>query len=432
MMIKSHEYQQFHQTVYHDLLQSCLDVTLIPRNGYQKTYAILTVDYGSIDNQFVVPRLKRMIQVPDGIAHFLEHKMFEKKDHDAFDLFGKLGADANAFTSYSQTSYLFSATQRVEENLQVLLDFVQDPYFSAAGVKKEQGIIGQEIRMYNDSPDSRLYTGTISNLYPNDPMRIDIAGTEETIKQITPQLLMDSYQTFYQPQNMKLIVSGRMDPDELMQVIKQDQAGRNSVKFHIQRAKVISNPQAHDVVHSSTISMPVHRPKAMIGIRGTRQMASSRQRLKYKLACELMLEMLFDDTTSNYLEMYNQGLIDDSFGFSFEMERGFHFATISSDTDRPAEFFQKIDEIIDQATQQLKKVENEFELTKKGAIGRAIMELNSPETIANRFSTKLFGNLTVFDEVAILQSLTMDDVYNACQCFMNPQTVTHCTVNAEK
>lgn len=431
-MNKFHEYPQFHQRVYHRLLDSGLDVTLIPRSGFQKTYAILTVNYGSIDNQFEVSRLHQMTKVPDGIAHFLEHKMFEKKDHDAFDLFGKLGADANAFTSYSQTSYLFSATQNVVANLKVLLDFVQSPYFSTEGVAKEQGIIGQEIRMYNDNPDSRLYTGTISNLYPNDPMHIDIAGTQATIKKITPELLMDCYQTFYQPSNMKLVIAGNMDPNELLNTIEEDQEHRNISKEPIRRAGVISDPTAKDVIKESTITLPINRPKAMVGIRGTHTPVDVQQRLRYKLACELMLEMLFDDTADNYLQMYQKGLIDDSFGFSFEMERGFHFATISSDTDRANEFFNQINWILRNADKQLQTMHDEFIPTKRGAIGRAIMGLNAPELIANRYSSNLFGDLTIFDEIAILQSLTMDDIYQAYQLFIRPGAITHFSISTEK
>lgn len=427
-----HEYPQFHQRVYHRSLNSGLDVILIPRSGFQKTYAILTVNYGSIDNQFEVQRLHHMTKVPDGIAHFLEHKMFEKKDHDAFDLFGKLGADANAFTSYSQTSYLFSATGNVVANLQVLLDFVQSPYFSAEGVAKEQGIIGQEIRMYNDNPDSRLYTGTISNLYPNDPMHIDIAGTQETIRKITPELLMDCYQTFYQPSNMKLVIAGNMDPNELLNTIEEDQERRNISKKPIRRAAVISYPTAKDVIKDSAIKLPINRPKAMVGIRGIYAPADVQQRLKYKLACELMLEMLFDDTTDNYLQMYKKGLIDDSFGFSFEMERGFHFATISSDTDHANEFFDQINWILRNAESQLQTMQDEFIPTQRGAVGRTIMGLNAPESIANRDSSNLFGDLTIFNEITILQSLTMDDIYQAYRLFIRPGAITHFAINTEK
>ena len=202
-------YQKFNQSIYREQLSNGLKVQLLPMEGYHKTYAILTADFGSIDDHFIPYHQKEAITVPDGVAHFLEHKMFEKKDHDAFDLFGKLGADSNAFTSFTQTSYLFSTTSNLHENLDVLLDFVQDPYFTPETVKKEQGIIGQEIQMYEDDPSWRLYLGILGNLYPKDPMRIDIAGTVESISHITPEILMDSYRTFYEPFSCRTLRSRR-------------------------------------------------------------------------------------------------------------------------------------------------------------------------------------------------------------------------------
>lgn len=422
-------YEQFDQAVYHQQLNNGLDVTLIPRAGFKKAYGILTANYGSVDNQFIPLGGQNMIKVPDGIAHFLEHKMFEKADHDAFDLFGELGADSNAFTSYTQTSYQFSTTRNIQQNLAVLLDFVQSPYFSAAGVAKEQGIIGQEIRMYNDNPDSRLYTGTIGQLYPNDPMRMDIAGTEQSIAEITPALLMQCYRTFYQPGNLRLVLVGNIDVEETFATISHCQEKRQQSFQRVERARLIKDPKGRDVVAQGQLTMPVSRPKAMVGIRGLKQCADPRVRLRYKLACELVLEMIFDDTTDNYLRLYNQHVIDDSFGFSFEMERGFHFATISSDTDEPQRFFTEIQIILDHAATNLKLMEKEFLDTKRGALGRVIMSLNSPEAIANRYSSPFFGELNVFDEIEMLKEITLDDLYTACRDFIDSKRVTNYQIN---
>ncbi|WP_251547214.1 EF-P 5-aminopentanol modification-associated protein YfmH [Limosilactobacillus caecicola] len=431
-MVKKKYYAQFQQAVYQQTLENGLDVVLIPQQGFKKTYAILTTNYGAVDNRFVPIQQDQLVTVPAGIAHFLEHKMFEKADHDAFDLFGQFGADANAFTSYTQTSYQFSTAQQFAKNLSILLDFVQDPYFSRAGVKKEQGIIGQEIRMYNDNSDSRLYTGTIANLYPADPMKNDIAGTEESIKKITPELLMQCYQTFYQPSNLRLVVVGNLDVEQTLGVIEQCEKDRQQVARKIQRGPLIQDVQGNDIIANGSIRMPIGRPKAMVGIRGLSQYPDARKRLKYKLACELMLELLFDDTTTNYLDLYNQQIIDDSFGFSFEMERGFHFATISSDTDDPARFFNAIQKIARHAKENLAKMDAEFEKTKRGAMGRLIMSLNLPEMIANRYASSLFGELNIFDELEILRLLTLGDVYDACQQLLGPHRFTNFTVQPEK
>lgn len=417
-------YQQFNQTVYHQKLDNGMDVTLIPRQGFKKAYGILTTNYGSVDNRFFTKGSTQITKVPDGIAHFLEHKMFEKADHDAFDIFGEQGSDANAFTSYTQTSYQFSGTTNIQKNVRTLLDFVQSPYFSVAGVRKEQGIIGQEIKMYNDNPDSRLYTGTIAHLYPNDPMHIDIAGTVESIGEITPELLMKCYKTFYQPNNLKLVVVGNIDPETtLNSIVDEEQLHRGEFE-EFQRGEIISQPNGKDVIKTGKEVMPITRPKAMIGIRGLRVFDNHKDRLKYKLACELMLEMLLDDTTENYLQLYNAGLIDDSFSFSFEMERGFHFATISSDTDEPERLFEEIQKILLAGIDKLENMTDEFMNTKRGALGRLIMSLNSPEAIANRYSSSLFGLINIFDEIEILRSITMEDLYAAYQQFIAPFRLT--------
>ena len=169
--MKVKKYDQFKESCYQAQLDNGLTVTLLPKAGYHKTYATFTTNYGSIDNTFVPAGSTEMQRFPDGIAHFLEHKMFEKADHDAFQIFGQYGASANAFTSFTKTSYLFSATRHLQDNLMTLLDFVQDPYFTPATVDKEKGIIGQEIEMYDDDPSWRLYFGMIGNLYPNHPLQ---------------------------------------------------------------------------------------------------------------------------------------------------------------------------------------------------------------------------------------------------------------------
>ena len=207
--METRTYSEFNQTVYETTLENGLRVRLIPMTGFHKTYAMLTTDFGAVDRS-----LPDGQPIPAGMAHFLEHKLFEKADHDAFDLFGALGADANAFTAFTQTSYLYSTTGHFKENLDVLLDFVQTPYFTDQTVQKEIGIISQEIRMYNDNPDSRLYMGMLGNLYPHDPLADDIAGTEESLQKITPELLYAAHAAYYQPEYLTLQLAGNLDPEE--------------------------------------------------------------------------------------------------------------------------------------------------------------------------------------------------------------------------
>ena len=285
--MENYLYREFNRSVYRETLANGLRVELMPMAGFNKTYAIMTTDFGSVDNHFIPYQGDEAVRVPDGTAHFLEHKLFEKQDHDAFDLFGELGADANAFTSFTQTSYLFSTTSRLHENLDVLLDFVQEPYFTEQMVAKEQGIIGQEIQMYNDDPGWRLYLGMLGNLYPHDPMRIDIAGTVESIRQITPLTLMECYRTFYQPGNMTLLLVGKLEPAQTMTWIKANQQRRLfAAQEAPQRLFELTDPTGHDVIPFRSLTMNVSRPKIMVGVRGTKTFANGRDRLKYKLAVD--------------------------------------------------------------------------------------------------------------------------------------------------
>lgn len=217
-------FEQLQEELFHEKLPNGLNVYILPKKGFNKTYATFTTKYGSVDNCFVPLEKDEYVKVPDGIAHFLEHKLFEKEDGDVFQQFSRQGASANAFTSFTRTAYLFSSTTDVEKNLETLIDFVQDPYFSDKTVEKEKGIIGQEITMYDDNPDWRLYFGLIQNLYQNHPVKIDIAGTIESISHITKEWLYECYKTFYHPSNMLLFIVGPINPEAIMNQVRENQS----------------------------------------------------------------------------------------------------------------------------------------------------------------------------------------------------------------
>lgn len=427
--LKIQKYPEFNQTVVHGRLDNGMTVVLIPMPAFQKSYAVLTTDFGSIDQSFYSGRDSQLVKLPAGCAHFLEHKLFEKEDHDAFDLFGELGADSNAFTSYTQTSYQFSTTMHLHKCLAILLDFVQKPYFSTAGVKKEQGIIGQEIRMYADSPSSRLYTGTVANLYPDDPMKEDIAGSEQSIAQITPDVLYQAYHEFYRPSNLKLVVAGDFDPHQLFDWLAKQEGQYSSQPDPLpRRALQLSDPLQSPLIAQNKLLMDVQRPHVMVALRGSHHPLNAKERLKYRLSVELLLEMLFDDTTDNFLRLYDQGVLDDSFSFSFEMERGFHFASWSSETNQPQKFSQSIRKILEKASDNLEEMQDQFTAMRRGAVGRLVASLNSPELIANRYAGDLFGDVTVYDELRCLRSLTLADLQTALSRFIRPELTTTFTI----
>ncbi|EGP5229226.1 insulinase family protein [Enterococcus faecium] len=414
------EYEQINETLYHEVLPNGLTVYLLPKNDYHKTYGLFSTNYGSIDNEFIPYGEKEKVKVPDGIAHFLEHKLFEKEDGDVFQLFGQQGASANAFTSFTKTSYLFSTTDQVEKNLTTLIDFVQAPYFTEETVNKEKGIIGQEIQMYEDDPNWRMFFGILNNLYPTHPLHIDIAGTVESIDKITAQDLYTCYRTFYQPSNMVLFVVGKMEPEKLMKLIRENQEAKN---FPQKQEIVRYFPEnTKEIIKQSALEAAITRDKFVLGIKGLDTLPQEgTELLRYKTAINLLFQMILGNTSRNYLAMYNQGIIDDSFGFEFSLDREFHFADFSGDTDEPEKAAEKVKEIILGFADDPEVSEMNLDLLKKKMLGQYFQSLNSIEYIANQFTQSLFGDRTLFDLPEIIDSIQMKDVLAAGEAFISEE-----------
>lgn len=414
------EYEQINETLYHEVLPNGLTVYLLPKNDYHKTYGLFSTNYGSIDNEFIPYGEKEKVKVPDGIAHFLEHKLFEKEDGDVFQLFGQQGASANAFTSFTKTSYLFSTTDQVEQNLTTLIDFVQAPYFTEETVNKEKGIIGQEIQMYEDDPNWRMFFGILNNLYPAHPLHIDIAGTVESIDKITAQDLYTCYRTFYQPSNMVLFVVGKMEPEKLMKLIRENQEAKN---FPPKQEIVRYFPEnTKEIIKQSVLEAAITRDKFVLGIKGLDTLPQEgTELLRYKTAINLLFQMILGNTSRNYLAMYNQGIIDDSFGFEFSLDREFHFADFSGDTDEPEKAAEKVKEIILGFADDPEVSEMNLDLLKKKMLGQYFQSLNSIEYIANQFTQSLFGDRTLFDLPEIIDSIQMKDVLAAGEAFISEE-----------
>ena len=414
------EYEQINETLYHEVLPNGLTVYLLPKNDYHKTYGLFSTNYGSIDNEFIPYGEKEKVKVPDGIAHFLEHKLFEKEDGDVFQLFGIQGASANAFTSFTKTSYLFSTTDQVEKNLTTLIDFVQAPYFTEETVNKEKGIIGQEIQMYEDDPNWRIFFGILNNLYPTHPLHIDIAGTVESIDKITAQDLYTCYRTFYQPSNMVLFVVGKMEPEKLMKLIRENQEAKN---FPPKQEIVRYFPEnTKEIIKQSALEAAITRDKFVLGIKGLDTLPQEgTELLRYKTAINLLFQMILGNTSRNYLAMYNQGIIDDSFGFEFSLDREFHFADFSGDTDEPEKAAEKVKEIILGFADDPEVSETNLDLLKKKMLGQYFQSLNSIEYIANQFTQSLFGDRTLFDLPEIIDSIQMKDVLAAGEAFISEE-----------
>ncbi|MGX7024931.1 EF-P 5-aminopentanol modification-associated protein YfmH [Vagococcus hydrophili] len=413
-------YPSIKETLYTGILDNGLEVTLLPKPDFHKTYGLFTTNYGSIDNEFVPLGQEDFTKVPDGIAHFLEHKLFEKEDEDVFQKFGRQGASSNAFTSFTRTSYLFSSTDNTLQNIQTLLDFVQDPYFTDESVNKEKGIIAQEIRMYQDDPNWRLYFGILNNLYPKHPLHIDIAGTEESITHITAEDLYLCYNTFYHPSNMNLFIVGNLEPEQLMTFIIENQAQKEFVPSQpIKRRFPVETPK--EIIKEDRIELSVSRPKAIVGLKGLDTLPEDGfELLKYQTSLQLLLHLLFSDTSASYLEMYNDGLIDDSFSYEFTLDRSFHFADFSTDTNEPERFANQMINLILKSKDSPELTERNLNLAKRKMMGKHLQSLDSLEYIANQFSSMKFGETTLFDFAEVIDSIELKDVLEAQENFVRP------------
>ncbi|MBS5112842.1 MAG: insulinase family protein [Coprobacillus cateniformis] len=427
--MKTINYQTLQETLYFEEMDNGLKVYLLPKKGFSKTYGLLSTCFGSIDTTFVPIGENEMLKVPDGIAHFLEHKMFEMEDGDASDGFARLGASTNAFTSSSRTAYLFSTTTHENECIELLLDFVQDIYLTEENVEKEKGIINQEIGMYDDDPDWRCYFGSIQNLYQNHPVKIDIAGTVDTVREIDKETLEKCYHTFYHPSNMMLFVVGNIDPQKTMTLIRENQAKKHFEKENqIQRENV---DEPYEVNQDELIlNMDVVMPKLIVSMKINDILTEPSQKLKRELSMNLLLDLLFAKSSKLYEDWMHQGFINDSFSANFTQERNYSFLQIGGDTQEPEKLRDKIYELIE-SIDSFKIDEADFHRVQKKNIGILIGVFNSPESIANMFSRYYFEGIMIFDLIDCLASLSLDDV-NQLKSLFDKKYLSTCMIKPKE
>ncbi len=380
-----------------------LEILVFPKPGYRSAYAVFGTRYGSIDTCFRRSGENDFIKVPEGIAHFLEHKLFESEDLDAFERYAQTGASANAFTSFDRTCYLFSTTGNFKESLEILLDFVQSPYFTPETVQKEQGIIGQEIRMYEDEPNWEVLFGLLRAMYHNNPVRIDIAGTVESIAQIDDKLLYSCYNTFYNLHNMVLCVSGNVTPEEVLEVA--DRLLKPAEKIEIER-KFPEEPK-EVVSHSVSKKLSVAVPVFAIGFK--EECEKPERTLKEKIETAILLEILAGNTSNLYKDLFEQGLINTS--FCSEYFNGFGYASIifTGESKEP----EKIQEALKKEIFRLREHgidPSDFERARKFLYGRTVMSYNDIEAIADNMVNSYFSGHGLFDSIAVYETVTLADV----------------------
>ncbi len=397
---------------------SGLTIYVYPKEGYKSTYAIIGTKYGSVNTRFKVDGGEE-ITVPDGIAHYLEHKLFESEDGDAFARYAKTGANANAYTSFEKTCYLFSCTEKFEESFEILLDFVQSPYFTAQTVAKEQGIIGQEIRMYDDSPSWRVMFNTLVGMYQKHPVRIDIAGTVESIAEITAEKLYECYNSFYNLHNMTLCVAGNTNVEQVLKIA--DKMLKPCEKHEVES---IFEEEPYEVGQAYIEQkFPVTIPMFNLGFKeriGSEPIGSAKAAYT-----DILLYALASQSSPLYNKLLDSQLINDS--FDFERMEGPNYAAVifggeSRDPKRAAEI---IKEYI-AAAKENGIPKEEFERAKRAVYGNIISDFNSNENIANVIIDMDFENRELFEYVDSAANATLDDINERLSEILD---VNNCTLS---
>lgn len=409
----NHRYhKQIDEEVYEKELNNGLRVFIIPKPGFQKTFVTYTTQFGSLDTRFKPIGKDEYVTVPDGVAHFLEHKLFEKEEgEDLFTAFARENAQANAFTSFDRTSYLFSATNHLDSNIIRLLNMVENPYFSEETVEKEKGIIAEEIKMYQEQPSYKLMFNTLRAMYHNHPIRVDIAGSEESIYHITKEDLYLCYETFYHPSNMVLFVVGDVNPEHICELVEAHENKRNKVNQSKIEREVMVEP--HEVKEKFVSEhMPLQSPRLMIGFKNQPKEHYAKDYVKRDLEMTFFFELIFGEETDFYQTLLNKEIIDETFGYQFVLEQSYSFSIITSSTQNPDLLKSLLLDELKTYRGQLKDQEA-FDLLKKQFIGEFISSLNSPEYIANQYSKLYFEGVSVFDMLDIVEEITLDSVNEA-------------------
>ena len=382
---------------------SGLTIYLYPMKGYSSAYALFGTNYGSIDTSFKTGSEPDYATVPEGIAHFLEHKLFESEDGDAFSLFAATGASANAYTSFDRTCYLFSTTDNFEQSLDALLSFVQSPYFTKETVEKEQGIIGQEIRMYDDDPEWRVMFNLLGALYHNNPVKIDIAGTVDSIAKITDQLLYQCYRTFYSLNNMVLCVAGKAEPQEVFDMAdKMLKPGEN---FKVIR----SFPEEPRSVVKDYVEQrfPISVPMFQLGFKEEAPMG--RRTAKELADTQILLELLASESSPLYRRLLDAGLINATFGYEYFELPGCASVLFGGESSDPKKVAEEIKKEI--ASLRENGISQEaFERARRAVYGRAVASLGSVESVCNNLVECAFSGRSIEDAIQAAAQTVKEDV----------------------
>ena len=400
--MKQNFYERIGESVYQETLPNGLKIFVVPKPGYTKKYAFFATRYGGMDTRFFSGG--NWLDTPAGIAHYLEHKMFDTKEGNALQELAKNGAEPNAFTANAMTGYYFDSTEHFEENLEILLSFVSIPYFTEESVAKEQGIIGQEIRMIEDNPDWQIYTRMLQALYSKSPARTSIAGTVESISHITAETLYDCHKAFYTPSNMVLAVVGDVDPRDvvdLAQRILPRESGPVIPRDYGDEPDTVAEKE-------TSCAMEVSCPQFLAGFK-CRPAEDGEEYMRLALIGDIACDILLGDSSPLYLRLYDEGLINTSFGGSFEMMPGIAYLYAGGDSKDAravtAEIQKEADRLVREGID-----EDFYQRVKKAAFGANLRGLNSFENIAVSLSEGYFHGYDPFRFPQVFDSITKADI----------------------
>ena len=399
-------YPAVKEMVYRTRLSNGLTVALLPKKEFKEVYGSVTIQFGSVDT--LVTEVDGDVKsYPAGIAHFLEHKLFERKDSsDLLSAFTSLGADSNAFTSFTKTNYLFSATDHFLENLDLLDELVTSVHFTEDSILREQDIIQQEREMYQDDPDSCLFFSTLANLYPGTPLATDIVGSEESISQINLTNLQENFTRFYKPVNMSLFLVGNFDVDQVQDYFESKELKDLDVQ-EVAREKFVLK----DVKQTDSMRMEVSSPKLAIGVRGKQDVAED-DCYRHHILLKLLFAMMFGWTSDRFQKLYESGKIDASLSLEVEVTSRFHFVMLTMDTKEPVALSHQFRKAIRNFTKDLDITEDHLDIIKREMFGEFFSSMNSLEFIATQYDAFGQGE-TIFDLPKILQEITLEDVLEA-------------------
>ncbi|WP_165212568.1 EF-P 5-aminopentanol modification-associated protein YfmH [Streptococcus tangpeifui] len=402
-MLEKIDYPTIKETLYATKLENDMNIYLLPKSDFQEMAALLQVNFGAIDEQLSKSD-NRSKEYPAGLAHFLEHKLFEMDhDQDASLKFSELGADSNAFTSFERTVFYFTSLGENQKALQLLQSFVRTINVDKKSLEREKEIIVQEIDMYLDSPDYQLYSGILANLYPNTKFSQDIAGSRESLNEITLEQLKDSHKSYYQSSNMSLFLVGSFKLESALDIIKKSQEN-----FTTKLTKVDKIPlNLTKPIKRSSINLDVAKPKLALGFRLPEENGSL---LKRKLSLRLFFSLLFGWTSQTYQNWYDQGLLDDSFDIDIEVSSRFQFVILSMDTMEPIKLANNIKSVLKAFSTSTDFNQEHLDLLKREAYGEFMRSLDDIEELANQLAAYQTKEESYLDLPEILSSIQLPDL----------------------